>query len=312
MLKDWINEARPKTLLLGASNCALGCGLGFYYGAVNLYNITVAICIIITGVLLQILSNFANDYGDAIKGADRKARLGPMRALMTGDITLLSLKRAMALVIFAIAFFGAIATYMSLSSDINALAWFLFLGVVSIIAALFYTVGVSYGYKGLGDIAVFLFFGVLAIVGPQLMISNASGGGIELYPDTPLLAIAVGCASVMVLQVANMRDISEDLITGKKTIASRLGYKGSCFYLSGLLSITTISSVLACVLSHKTWEASILLVSLVPLLITVIRIFKHGDDESKIATELKFASFGCAIHNIAWMIVLIIDFWVYL
>ena len=113
MIKDWIKEARPQTLLLGATNCAVGCGLGFYYGAVNAYNIAAAFLIIVTGMLLQILSNLANDYGDAFKGADGANRLGPIRGVMTGAISLNGLKRFMAIVTILLSVTGLSAVYMT-------------------------------------------------------------------------------------------------------------------------------------------------------------------------------------------------------
>lgn len=311
MLKDWIKEARPQTLLLGATNCSVGCGLGFYYGAVNAYNILSAFFIVLTGILLQVLSNLANDYGDAVKGADRAARLGPIRGAMTGAITLPSLKRFMAIVTCYLAVTGSISVYMTLSNDLNALAWFLFLGVIAIFAAILYTVGIAYGYRGLGDVFVFLFFGVLAVLGPQLMLTNASGGGFEIYPDSIMLCISVGAGSVMVLHTANMRDISEDTLSGKRTLAVRLGYKLASIYHAILFAIVAITSFSACFLSHKGWEISILVFSLIPLATSAIRTITNARDGSKIAKELKYTLIGCSIHHFAWLIVLLVDFWVY-
>ncbi|MCK0539054.1 1,4-dihydroxy-2-naphthoate octaprenyltransferase [Anaerobiospirillum sp. NML02-A-032] len=239
MIKDWIKEARPQTLLLGATNCAVGCGLGFYYGAVNAYNIAAAFLIIVTGMLLQILSNLANDYGDAFKGADGANRLGPIRGVMTGAISLKALKRFMAIVTIMLSVTGITAVYMTLGNDSHAFAWFVFLGVISILAAILYTLGVSYGYRGLGDVSVFLFFGVLAVIGPQLMITNASGSGFEIYPDTIMLCLSVGAGSVMVLHTANMRDIAEDTLNGKRTLAVRLGYRLASIYHAFLFCLRT-------------------------------------------------------------------------
>ena len=311
MLRDWVKEARPQTLLLGATNCAVGCALGFYYGAVNAYNIAAAFLIIVTRMLLQILSNLANDYGDAYKGADSGNRLGPIRAAMTGAISLNGLKRFMAIVIIMISATGVMAVYMTLGNDAHAFAWFIFLGVVSILAAIFYTLGVSYGYRGLGDISVFLFFGILAVVGPQIMITNASGSGFEIYPDTVMLCISVGAASIMVLHTANMRDIKEDEKVGKRTLAVRLGYKFAAVYHAFLFALVLLSSFIACFVSHKGWEISILALSLIPLASSALRTIRNASNGSKVAPELKYTLIGCAIHHFAWLIVLLVDFWVY-
>ena len=250
-LKDWVKEARPQTLLLGATNCAVGCGLGFYYGAVNAYNIAAAFLIVITGMMLQILSNLSNDYGDAYKGADGANRLGPIRAVMTGAISLDGLRRFMAIVTIMLSLTGFGAVYMTLNSDPHVLAWFLFLGVLAILAAILYTLGIAYGYRGLGDISVFLFFGALAVIGPQIMIANASGSGFEIYPDTYLLAVSVGAASMMVLHTANMRDMAEDKAVNKRTLAVRLGYKWAAAYHGLLFTLVAACSFLACFLNHK-------------------------------------------------------------
>lgn len=311
MLKDWITEARPQTLLLGATNCAVGCGLGFYYGAVNAYNIAAAFLIIVTGMLLQILSNLANDYGDAFKGADGASRLGPIRAAMTGAISLNGLKKFMAIVTILLSITGLSAVYMTLGNDPHAFAWFIFLGVISILAAILYTVGVSYGYRGLGDVSVFLFFGVLAVLGPQIMITSASGSGFEIYPDAFMLCVSVGAGSVMVLHTANMRDISEDTLNGKRTLAVRLGYRLASVYHIALFILVLSCSFLACFMSHKGWEISILALSLIPLASSAYRTIINVHDGAKVAKELKYTLIGCAIHHFAWLIVLLVDFWVY-
>lgn len=311
MLIDWIKETRPNTLLLSFTNCGVGCALGFYYGAVNAYNISAAFLIVLTGILLQILSNLANDYGDAFKGADGANRLGPIRAVMTGAISMQSLKHVMAIVIILLAFTGTISVYMTLGNDPQALAWFIFLGAVSILAAIFYTLGVSYGYKGLGDVSVFLFFGILAVIGPQLMITNASGSGLELYPDTIMLAISIGAASIMVLHANNMRDLGEDIKVGKRTLAVFLGYRFAPLYHALLLLTVIGCSVVACFISHKEWEIIILALALVPLTLSAIRIIYNAKDGRKVAPELRLTLIGCAIHNFAWFIVLLVDFWVY-
>lgn len=311
MLKDWIKEARPQTLLLGATNCSVGCGLGFYYGAVNAYNIAAAFLIVITGMLLQILSNLANDYGDAFKGADGANRIGPIRGVMTGAISLSGLRKFMAIVTIMLSITGLIAVYMTLGNDPHAFAWFIFLGVVSILAAILYTLGVSYGYRGLGDISVFLFFGVLAVMGSQIMLTNASGSGFEVYPDTIMLAFSVGAASMMVLHTANMRDMREDEEHGKRTMAVRLGYRIAAIYHGILFAVVAITSFAACFFSHKGWEISILALSLIPLASSAFRTIRHVHEGALVAQELKYTLIGCAIHHFAWLIVLLVDFWVY-
>lgn len=311
MLSDWINEMRPRTLLLGFTNCALGCALGFYYGDVSCYTVITAICIVLTGVMLQILCNFANDYGDAYRKADGKNRKGPIRAVMVGAISLTQLRKGMAVVTILATICGVAAVILAVGNNLQVLSWFIFLGVISILAALFYTIGMAYGYKGFGDIAVFIFFGLLAVIGAQILITAASANGLDMYPDTFLLGLSSGFGSVMVLHVASTRDILEDRANGKHTLASRLGFKLSAVYLILLLLGTIFSSVIACVLSHKAWELIIIIFAIVPLLASAFRTVRHISTPEKVARELKYTALGCAIHHMSWMVVLSLDYWVY-
>ncbi|MDD6317525.1 MAG: 1,4-dihydroxy-2-naphthoate octaprenyltransferase [Succinatimonas hippei] len=311
MLKYWISEARPRTLVLGVTNCALGCAFGFYYSEVNLYTLTTAFFVVLTGCLLQILSNFANDYGDAYRNADGPGRVGPIRAVMSGAISVSQLRKGMALVIIAAAISGVIAVGLAVGGNLQVLSWFIFLGVLSILAALLYTLGLAYGYKGLGDFFVFIFFGVIAVIGSQILITASGNAGLDWYPDTAAMGISIGASSVMVLHVAGMRDISEDRLHGKKTLASRLGYTLSCVYLAILFSVTTLTSAFACVYSHRAWEFSIIAISLIPLLASTVRTIKNARVPVRVAPELKYTSLGSAIHAVAWMIVLTIDYWAY-
>ncbi len=311
MLKKWLSESRPRTLVLAAGNTLVGSSLGFYYGAVNLYTLTLALLIVITAMLLQVLSNFANDYGDAVSGADYHRRFGPMRSIMEGDITLNQLRRGMAVVIAAASITGFAAVFMAFNSNLDAVALFLFLGILSIIAALLYTMGVAYGYRGFGDIAVFVFFGPLSVIGPQLMITSASGSGFEIYPDTAFLSICLGVESVMVLNVNNMRDAETDWQSGKKTVAVRLGPKLAAVYHSCLFLTAVLTSFTACFLSHKGAQITILAVALIPLMATTFRIARNINNSRLIAVEFKFTILGITLHSIGWILVLIVDFWYY-
>ncbi|MDY6415718.1 MAG: 1,4-dihydroxy-2-naphthoate octaprenyltransferase [Succinivibrio dextrinosolvens] len=311
MMSDWLSELRIKTLLLSFTNCAVGCALGFYYGVVSLYTVAAAVLILATGVLLQILSNFADDYGDALKEADSEKRIGPIRAVMIGSISLTQLRKAMGTVTVAATICGMIALYMCLGHDLQALSWFVFLGVLAILAAIFYTIGFAYGYKGFGDIAVFIFFGLAAVIGSQLLVLGASGQPVDIFPDSIYLACAIGIHSVMILHISAMRDIDEDRTTGKKTVAARLGHRLSALYLAVMFVVSSMLSIGACLTSHKLWECSILAVALIPLLASTYRAFIHCMDGNKVAKERKYSLIGIAIHNVAWIIILVIDFWFY-
>ncbi len=311
MFDDWITELRIKSLLLAFTNCAVGCALGFYYGVVSLYTLSVAVLTVATGVLLQILANFADDYGDAIKNADGPNRVGPIRAVMIGSISLTQLRKAMGTVTLLATGSGMLMLIMALNSNLEALSWFVFLGVAAVLAAIFYTIGMAYGYKGFGDISVFIFFGLAAVIGSQVIVLAASGQPVDFFPDSCYLGSAIGIQSVMTLHVSAMRDIVEDRITGKKTVAARLGHKMSAVYLLCLFVSSSVLSAIACITSHKLWETAILLLALLPLAASTYRTFVHCEDSNLVARERKFCLIGCAIHNVGWILILIIDFWVY-
>uniref|UniRef100_UPI00402A6A50 1,4-dihydroxy-2-naphthoate octaprenyltransferase n=1 Tax=Succinivibrio sp. TaxID=2053619 RepID=UPI00402A6A50 len=311
MLKDWLSEIRLKSLLLALTNCALGCALGYYYGNVTAYTLFTGFLIVATGVLLQILSNFADDYGDACKSADGPNRLGPIRAVMLGSISLTALRKSMATVTLLATICGSLALFMSVGNNIEVLSWFVFLGVAAVLAAIFYTIGMAYGYKGFGDIAVFIFFGLAAVIGSQILVLGASDQGVALFPDSFLLGLACGAQSVMVLHVASMRDIVEDRLSGKKTIAARLGPKMSAVYLIVMFAFSAIVSLSACFFSHKFWECFIVLFALLPLAAATYRASIHCEDGQAVAKERKYTLIGCAFHNIVWMMLLTLDYWFY-
>lgn len=171
----------------------------------------------VTAVLLQILSNLANDYGDAVKGTDNDARLGPMRAIQSGAVTLKDMKYAMMINVLLTVVSGMALILYALDSLDNILV-FIGLGVMAMIAAVAYTMGNKpYGYVGLGDVSVFIFFGLLGVSGTYFLYTG------HLNSTLLLPSIACGLLAVAVLNVNNMRDIENDEICGKRTIAVRLG-----------------------------------------------------------------------------------------
>ena len=178
-------------------------------------------------------------------------------------------------------------------------------------AAIFYTIGFAYGYKGFGDIAVLAFFGLASVIGSQILIQGASGVDIDWYYDTIALGLAIGLQSMMVLHVSAMRDIMEDRLSGKSTIASRLGYKKSAIYMAILCGVSALLSIGASFFNHKQWEAIVIAFACLPLAASTFRANIHYENSQKIARERKYCLIGCTIHNLAWIIVLIIDFWIY-
>ncbi|MGZ5284611.1 MAG: 1,4-dihydroxy-2-naphthoate octaprenyltransferase, partial [Kaistella sp.] len=189
-------------------------------------------------LLYQILSNFANDYGDGIKGTDKlRVNEAEQRAVASGKITANQMKNAV--ILFAV--LSLIATvallYLAFFREnlMNEFYTFVGLGIACILAAIGYTVGKKpYGYLGLGDIFVFIFFGLVSVCGSYFLFTKT------FYWDMLLPATAVGMLSAAVLNLNNMRDIESDALSGKKTLALRMGYKYAMVYEIVLLQLPLI------------------------------------------------------------------------
>jgi 1,4-dihydroxy-2-naphthoate octaprenyltransferase len=215
-MKHWIEAARLRTLPLSVSGIILG---SFYAMSQSVFNWKIVISALTTTLLLQILSNFANDYGDGMKGTDNEDRIGPKRAIQSGTITPKAMKRALYLTSFLTMVSAITLIYFSFK-DTNFVfsLFFLFLGSLAVASAIRYTVGnTAYGYRGYGDAFVFVFFGLVSTLGVSFMILK------EIDPLLILPAVAIGFLSVGVLNLNNMRDEESDRKAKKNTIVVKIG-----------------------------------------------------------------------------------------
>lgn len=215
-MKPWIQAARLRTLPLAA--CGMLTGISLAHFAYPESSVLTIVLLFSTAVLLQILSNFANDYGDFTKGTDNAARIGPERALQSGSIKAPQMKRALYITGVITFISGTALILTSLAMEfIWYILGFLLLGIASIAAAIRYTVGKSaYGYRGLGDIFVFIFFGWVSVLGSYFLLTGA------IQWNLLLPASAIGLFSAGVLHMNNMRDVENDTASGKKTWATHL------------------------------------------------------------------------------------------
>ncbi|MDI1317349.1 1,4-dihydroxy-2-naphthoate octaprenyltransferase [Flavobacterium sp.] len=215
-MKHWIEAARVRTLPLSVSGIIVG---SFYAMSQAMFNWNIVIFALLTTLGLQILSNFANDYGDGIKGTDNEDRVGPKRAIQKGIITPAQMKSAMIVTSFITLCFAVLLIYYAFKDSYLLYSFiFLFLGILAIASAIRYTVGKSaYGYRGYGDIFVFIFFGLVSTFGVYFMFSKE----IDLLLLLP--ATAIGFLSVGVLNLNNMRDEESDRKAGKNTIVVKNG-----------------------------------------------------------------------------------------
>ena len=217
----WLHAVRLRTLPLALASIFAGSFLAYWRAA---FRWEVLLLASLTTIFLQILSNLSNDYGDTVHGADSDARQGPVRAVQSGLITLPEMKRAMFLFGGLSLVAGLLLIYVSLQ-DWRLFLGFLGLGLAAIWAAIRYTSGNNpYGYAGLGDISVFLFFGLVGVCGTFFLHSLSAD------PLSLLIAVSLGCFSTAVLNINNIRDIESDLLAGKKSIPVRIGKTKALYY----------------------------------------------------------------------------------
>ncbi|MCA0347930.1 MAG: 1,4-dihydroxy-2-naphthoate octaprenyltransferase [Flavobacterium sp.] len=215
-MKHWIEAARVRTLPLSVSGIIVG---SFYAMSQGMFNWNIVAFALLTTLGLQILSNFANDYGDGVKGTDNEDRVGPMRAIQSGVISPQEMKKAMVITSLITLIFALLLIYFAFKeSYLWYSLFFLALGIVAIASAIRYTVGsTAYGYRGYGDLFVFTFFGLVSTFGVYFMFSK-SMDWLLLLPAT-----AIGFLSVGVLNLNNMRDEESDKKAGKNTIVVKMG-----------------------------------------------------------------------------------------
>ncbi len=217
MIKHWISAARPRTLPLAFSSILMGSALAIIHK--TSFSWVVFGLTLLTTTLLQILSNFANDLGDYQNGADLAGRVGPARAVQSGDITYKQMLNAIILLSILSLTSGIGLLWVAFGSFTNPHFYqFLLVGLACILAAITYTAGKKpYGYAGLGDISVFIFFGLVGVLGTSFLQIKT----LEISQILP--AISVGFLAVAVLNINNLRDIESDSRAGKKTIPVRFG-----------------------------------------------------------------------------------------
>ena len=235
VIKPWISAFRLRTLPLSLSSIGMGAFLAAAQGKFN--GLIFGLCCLTT-ILLQILSNLANDFGDTVNGADNARRKGPSRAVQSGAIQVGAMKTAIAVFVVLSLCSGIATLLVAFGMDASLLITFLGLGLLSIVAAVMYTVGRKpYGYAGLGDISVLIFFGLVGVIGSLFLFTK----NISSWSFLP--ALACGFFSIGVLNINNMRDIESDRIAGKLSIPVRIGKKKAGYYhwfllLGGLLAAT--------------------------------------------------------------------------
>lgn len=268
-MKNWIQAARLRTLPLSLSGIIIGSAYAYHQG---FYDYRILGLALLTTLGLQILSNYANDYGDGIKGTDAN-RIGEKRMVAAGVITANQMKKAVIITASITLVLALFLIYVAFGKENFALSMiFILLGIGSIGAAIKYTVGSNaYGYNGLGDLFVFIFFGLVSVLGSNFLYTH--------FLDWKLVlpAAAIGLLSVAVLNLNNMRDIENDRIAGKRTLVVKMGLENAKIYH---FSLFIVSLILMLAFSK------IIKMTSIPILIVNILFIKHVDTVKK-AKEYK-------------------------
>lgn len=270
-MKDWIQAFRLRTLALALSSIAMGAFLAAFFGG---FKWEVSIWAAVTTVFLQILSNLANDYGDAQKGTDSENRIGPERTVQSGKISKSAMRSAIILFAGFSLISGIVLIYFgTLGLDRRVGLLFLVLGLSAIAAAILYTVGKkSYGYSGLGDLFVFIFFGLLAVLGTFFLNTQT------IRWDIFLPAASLGLLSTGVLNLNNLRDIENDQNSGKITVAVRLGILGAKRYHVLLIASALLAALLFNLMNLRSYLSLLWIIPVFPLFaIDLVKIYRTED-----------------------------------
>ena len=228
-VQAWILAARPKTLTAALAPVVTGTGLAAFHGV---FAPLPALAALIGAVFIQIGTNFANDYYDFVRGGDTDARVGPIRVTQAGILPPATVKRGMYAVLGAALFVGVYLVWVA--------GWpIVWIGLSSVACAVFYTGGpFPLAYHGLGDVFVFVFFGLVAVSGTFFV------QGLYWPPDVWIAGAALGTLNTAILVVNNLRDIDTDTVAGKRTLAVRLGATGTKIEYVLMLLVAVLAPVI--------------------------------------------------------------------
>lgn len=275
--KAWLKAFRLRTLPLAMASILMGSFLAYARGV---FRTEVFVLASLTTLLLQVLSNLANDYGDSVHGADGDARKGPQRMVQAGIISPQAMKRAMGVFALLSLLSGLALLWVSLGWGM-AFWVFLGIGLLGIVAAVTYTSGPKpYGYAGLGDISVMLFFGWVGVMGVYYLYA----GVFDAYILLP--ATSSGLLATAVLNVNNIRDIASDKQAGKMSIPVRIGRKAACRYHAVLLSGALVCAFAYVLLQGYTPQGYLFLLA-APFLLINQQAVLHKTDPRDLDPYLK-------------------------
>jgi|LQYC01.1.fsa_nt_gi 1,4-dihydroxy-2-naphthoate octaprenyltransferase len=297
-IKPYIHAIRLRTLPLALSSVILG---SFLAVVDHHFSWQVIVFAILTTVFLQILSNLANDYGDYTKGTDKKDRIGPTRMVTSGAISPKNMVNMIVIVVLLALISGLFLIYYGIRGhNIKTTILFFIIGIVAIISAIKYTVGKNpYGYIGLGDLFVFIFFGLVGVIGTFYLHT----GTFRISLLLPAISIGLLCAGV--LNVNNMRDFQSDKQAGKRTLVVLLGNKKAKVYHFLLISGAFISTFIYSLLYFRSIYQFLFMLSM-PLFIQDVKTVLSNTQPIELNPELKKLALSTLLFSICFGVGLII------
>lgn len=297
-IKFWIKAMRLRTLPLALSGTMVGSSLAFAQGK---FSWAVAVLAALTALSLQILSNLANDLGDFQNGKDTADRIGPERAMQNGWISVKEMKLGLAFWISLSLTFGALLViFGSNELAVNSTLLFIVLGLAGVVAALKYTMGKNpYGYKAMGDIFVFVFFGLVSVLGTQFLHTHT------FEPWHLLPAVAFGFLSSGVLNVNNLRDYKSDKANNKITLVVLIGVKYASMYHAFLVLTALYLLVMYIVVVYSSWTQFVF-VLVFPLFFKHLKKILQFNEHEELIPELKNLSLSTFLLAVLYAISLII------
>lgn len=301
--KDWISSFRLRTLPLALSCILAGSLFAYLKGS---FDGTIMLLATTTTILLQVLSNIANDFGDGIKGTDNEHRLGPERAIQSQKISIKAMRNAI-IINSILAFISGLLLISHALQEASSRDIYIFigLGIFSIIAAITYTIGKrAYGYSGLGDLFVFIFFGIVGVVGVYYLHTKT----LDTFIYLP--ACFTGFMSMAVLNMNNMRDVNNDKASGKNTLVVKIGFEKAKKYHTSLLLLGMISWISGIIFSSPNPDRFALLTSTIPFVLFIKNLFfvRKNTDPKSLDPELKKIALGTFFTTlIGWIVAWIIN-----
>ncbi|MBC7845017.1 MAG: 1,4-dihydroxy-2-naphthoate octaprenyltransferase [Flavobacterium sp.] len=309
-MKHWIEAARLRTLPLSVSGIIVGSMYALrpteeFETPTDVFSWRIFALAMLTTLGLQVLSNFANDYGDGVKGTDNEDRIGPKRAIQSGAITPQAMKRAIILTSGLTLISAMLLIYFAFrDTNIGYSLFYLVLGILAIASAIRYTVGnTAYGYRGFGDAFVFVFFGLVSTIGVNFLYSK------EVEWQLILPATAIGLLSVGVLNLNNMRDEASDKKSNKNTIVVQIGGAKAKKYHYFLIVSAMVLVLFFAVLSEYRLDQYLFVLAYIPLTKHLITVYKNQEprDLDSELKKLALSTFALSILLALCMVSLIQD-----